>query len=276
MAAVNVHNSATTKNISRTDMIQWVNEKLDLNYGKVEHLCSGVAYCQFMDMLFPGSIPMKRVKFEANQDYQYVDNFKMLQSSFKKKGVDKVIPVERLIKGRFQDNFEFAQWFKKFHDANFQGGDYDPAERRAGKAVANSGGASAGDQRSPVKAKKPKAAAGSGTRGAKTTSPGARTQTLKTSPSRSAKSGGVAGGIPVEKYEELQTKATELQLTIDGLEKERDFYFGKLRDIEILCQQPECDTLPVVAEISKVLYATEDGFEAPPDAGEEIAGDAEY
>lgn len=35
------------------------------------------------------------------------------QSSFKKKKVDKEIGVERLVKGRFQDNFEFAQWFKK-------------------------------------------------------------------------------------------------------------------------------------------------------------------
>ena len=31
-----------------------------------------------------------------------------------------VIPVERLIKGKFQDNFEFVQWFKKFFDANYQ------------------------------------------------------------------------------------------------------------------------------------------------------------
>jgi hypothetical protein len=52
---------------------------------------------------------------------RYIENFKILQSSFKKKGVDKVIPVERLVKGRFQDNFEFAQWFKKFYDANFNG-----------------------------------------------------------------------------------------------------------------------------------------------------------
>jgi RP/EB family microtubule-associated protein len=71
-----------------------------------------------MDMLFPGSVPAKRIKYEAKQDYQYIENFKILQSSFKKKGVDKVIPVERLIKGRFQDNFEFAQWFKKVNKTN--------------------------------------------------------------------------------------------------------------------------------------------------------------
>ncbi|KAF7828686.1 microtubule-associated protein RP/EB family member 1C [Senna tora] len=51
---------------------------------------------------------------------------------------------------------------------------------------------------------------------------------------------------------------TELKLSIDGLEKERDFYFAKLRDIEILCQSPEIEHLPVVAAIQKILYATDD------------------
>lgn len=83
-------------------------------------------------------------------------------------------------------------------------------------------------------------------------------------------------GFCCSRYEEAQTRATELQLQIDGLEKERDFYFGKLRDIEILCQQPEVETIPVVEEITKVLYATEEGFEAPPDAGEQLAGGDEY
>lgn len=54
-----------------------------------------------------------------------------------------IVPVDRLIKGRFQDNFEFIQWFKKFFDANYGGQDYDASGARgnvdmgAGKATTN-------------------------------------------------------------------------------------------------------------------------------------------
>ena len=43
-----------------------------------------------------------------------------------------MIPVDRLIKGRFQDNFEFLQWFKKFFDANYDGSPYDGFAERGG------------------------------------------------------------------------------------------------------------------------------------------------
>lgn len=51
---------------------------------------TGAAYCQFMDMLFPGCIPLKKVKFGAKLEHEYIHNFKILQAAFKRMGVDKV------------------------------------------------------------------------------------------------------------------------------------------------------------------------------------------
>jgi hypothetical protein len=53
-------------------------------------------------------------------------------------------------------------------------------------------------------------------------------------------------------------QVTELKLSVDSLEKERDFYFAKLRDIEILCQAPELSHLPAVMAVQRILYAAED------------------
>lgn len=49
---------------------------------------------------------------------------------------DQIIPVEKLVKGKFQDNFEFVQWFKKFFDANYDGKEYDPLQARQGQDIA--------------------------------------------------------------------------------------------------------------------------------------------
>lgn len=54
--AVNVYSTnVTTDNLSRHDMLSWVNGCLASNFAKIEELCTGAAYCQFMDMLFPGN-----------------------------------------------------------------------------------------------------------------------------------------------------------------------------------------------------------------------------
>ena len=60
--------------------------------------------------------------------------------------------------------------------------------------------------------------------------------------------------------EELNATLVEKNLAIEGLEKERDFYFGKLRDIEVLAQELESADIagPEFSQkILGVLYATE-------------------
>lgn len=43
-----------------------------------------------MDLLFPGCISLKKVKFQAKLEHEYIHNFKLLQASFKRMNVDKV------------------------------------------------------------------------------------------------------------------------------------------------------------------------------------------
>ena len=49
----------------------------------------------------------------------------------------------------------------------------------------------------------------------------------------------------------------EMRLSIEGLEKERDFYFGKLRDIEVVIQESADAADPMASKVLEVLYATE-------------------
>lgn len=66
------------------------------------------------------------------------------------------------------------------------------------------------------------------------------------------------------------------------MERERDFYFSKLRDIELLVQQaveedPEIEKQEdgLVKQIQLILYSTEEGFEIPAEGEEEVADDQE-
>uniref|UniRef100_A0AAV2JD55 Microtubule-associated protein RP/EB family member 1 n=1 Tax=Knipowitschia caucasica TaxID=637954 RepID=A0AAV2JD55_KNICA len=245
--AVNIlTTSVSVNNMSRHDMLAWVNDSLQLNYSKIEQLCSGAAYCQIMDYLFPGCLLLKKVKFQAKLEHEYIQNFKILQKAFQRMSVEKIIPVERLVKGRFQDNFEFVQWFKTFFDANYTGQEYNPVSARQGQEMTpapNPG------QRPPPTVKN---------------MPTPQRVHYNTSRNNVPRNGGDA---EVKLKEEL----TELQTNVEGLERERDFYFGKLRDIELICQEHANE--PIMDQILDVLYATEEGF-APPE--EEANPEEEY
>ncbi|XP_018124039.1 microtubule-associated protein RP/EB family member 2 isoform X1 [Xenopus laevis] len=257
--AVNVYStSITQETMSRHDIIAWVNDIVCLNYIKVEQLSSGAAYCQFMDMLFPGCISLKKVKFQAKLEHEYIHNFKLLQASFKRMNVDKVIPVEKLVKGRFQDNLDFIQWFKKFFDANYDGKEYDPMEARQGQDALPP--PDPGEQIFNLP-KKPHHA-NSPTAGAARSSPIAKPGSTSSRPS-SAKKAVPCPSVKSDKDLETQVshlneQVHSLKIALEGVEKERDFYFGKLREIELLCQEHGQEGDDLLQRLMDILYSSEE------------------
>ncbi|KAL8182182.1 UNVERIFIED_CONTAM: Microtubule-associated protein RP/EB member 2 [Gekko kuhli] len=57
---------------------------------------------------------------------------------------------------------------------------------------------------------------------------------------------------------QLSEQVHSLKLALEGVEKERDFYFGKLREIELLCQEHGRENDDLVQRLMEVLYASEE------------------
>ena len=74
---------------SRTELLSWVNDLLQANITKIEYIGKGGHLCQIFDSIY-GDVPLSKVKLNAKHEYEYVQNFKVLQSTFKKHKIDKV------------------------------------------------------------------------------------------------------------------------------------------------------------------------------------------
>lgn len=57
---------------------------------------------------------------------------------------------------------------------------------------------------------------------------------------------------------QIEKQVLELEAAVETAGKERDFYFSKLRDIEILCQTPGLGQSQVIRVVEQILYAQND------------------
>lgn len=166
--------------------------------------------------------------------------------TFTKHKIDRIVPVPNLIKCKMQDNLEFLQWSKRYWDQYYSGGDYD--------ALANRSKTGATPAPPPaVTSRTSGAGAGTARRG---TTPTTAPVPVRTKWSAGGGGGGANSAAIAEN--------TQLKETVTGLERERDFYFSKLREIEVLLQQAveadpdiEKEEDGLIKAIQVILYSTE-------------------
>lgn len=255
--AVNVFSTnVTTENMSRKEMLAWVNRSLLSEFKKIEELCTGAAYCQMMDLLFPGSVPLKRIKFCTNLEHDFVNNLKIFQNALVTMKVEKSVPIERLVKGRFQDNFEFLQWFKKFFDANFDGKEYDPQGARNHVPM---GYGTPNTLKPSQKANIVGGSMGGGAVGGLKVGAAARAAEKRTTPTSALSKLKIseANEALKDQLDSLMQEKDDMTVKIQTVEMERDYYYQKLTQIEALISEEETGENPGFCERAKEIMYSE-------------------
>jgi len=263
---VNIGINHPAYKVSKREILEWMNSVLNANIANVDKdVGDGAAYAQIMHAINRKSVSLKQVKFLGKSEYEYTINYNILQKAMKILHIDKIIPTEALMKGKPLDNIEFCQWIKHYYTNVAVEEDYDGyAEREAcfpgtGKKnkrwAPSSGEPAAAPKKRPAEAKKPMAS----------------NQARPPSRAAAPAAGGGASAAELKEAKEqvgsLTEEISELNLNVDALTKERDFYFGKLRDVEILIQEKEGEegvdenVTAAYEAIKAILYATDEAEE---------------
>lgn len=189
--------------------------------------------------------------------------------------------MDKLIKLKFQDNLEFLQWIKKYWDSNCDGS----ATFNASASVVQTASVverriSAPSSVRPVtKLNRSNSVNQSQSQRSNMSMPPAPPAPLQSSNNHNNTNtlntlniNNNSNPQSALQLAALTKTITELKLSVDEMEKERDFYFNKLRDIEILTQkitEPAILSSLFFKQITEILYTIEEGFEIPQQEGKE-------
>ncbi|KAJ9059592.1 microtubule integrity protein mal3 [Entomophthora muscae] len=239
------------KKAGRVELLMWLNELLQLSYTKLEEAGTGAAYCQILDSVY-GDIPLTRVRFNATLEHEFITNYKILQQCFDKHKIKKEIPVQKLIKKQFADNYDFMSWMKRFWEQNYQGGVYNALELRNTKSRIGS------------RMQSPKPAVTSISNnpyGRAKQNPSQRTTKQRiNSPVVHSN----FGASPL--LQRTHTNVTELMKNVTRIEGERDYYYTKLREVEslyneLLRSSPSPQVSKVLDRLQLILFSQETASE---------------
>ncbi len=119
--------------VGKNEILAWIKATFSIDLKKIENACTGSIYCMIIDAIHPNKVKMHKVNWRAKLEHAYLMNYKISQQAFIDCQIQKNIQVEKLAKGKYQDNLELLQWMKGYFDMkNPMLMDYDPIRRRNG------------------------------------------------------------------------------------------------------------------------------------------------
>lgn len=95
--------------VGRKAILHWLNDTFQMNLSKIEETASGALIlclagtrqrvvqlrstagavaCAILDAVFPGEVPMSKVRWDAKSPHEFIENYKIIQRVFEKKGID--------------------------------------------------------------------------------------------------------------------------------------------------------------------------------------------
>jgi RP/EB family microtubule-associated protein len=210
-----------------------VNSSFGQNISKIEELSTGAVFCQIFHECMPGTLKFSKVNWSAKHDYEYINNFKLLQEALTKANVNKNVEIGKLVRGKCQDNLELLQWIRRFFDCNSKS-----IEKR--KATPN--------PRSKILTER---------------NGGDRSRNTEKSVDSVRTKKETFGDSCLQDLRKSRLKTTKVEVSetskilMDNLQKERDFYFEKLREIELQVSEFAEEDHPLVKKLQSILYLEE-------------------
>lgn len=274
--------------VGRQELLDWLNNLLSLNYTKVEETANGAAFCQVLDAINVGSVSLGRVNFNAYSEPDIFENYKILQESFDKNGIEQYIDVASLSKGGYMAALEMFQFLYGYYQSHDPGNSYDAIARRKQchcrePRQSTSRGAAGSSGRSirrtvPQKQFIPKSTNSQKIQKPKTAIPSevsnqaGSSHEIQTKPPARSTATALSSSDSSSLKAELKRKNKEIQNLKEEVEQmcqEKEFYFGKLRRIEDFCQDMEEEedggARQYLHDILQILYEQdpENGFVTP-------------
>jgi RP/EB family microtubule-associated protein len=240
--------------LGRLELLSWINELTESDYPRIESLSDGVAYCQVLDHLHPKTIQLSKLNCKANLVYPRSEddnyrNLKVLEDALARIRSKRTIDTSKLSRSKFPDNMDFLQWLYQYWLSQKDSVDERyPAYSKRLEAY-----------------KKQKKIPGDRNVEVQMSShlipndPDFEV-TDRLSPDLNQQRKNQLKDLVLSLEQELTNQVSNyklLQEDIQQVEEERNFYFQKLRQIEILCGETD-DT--ICGNLIEIISATPEEF----------------